>query len=163
MKKEMDRRRSSKEDQSQTSMANLVDKRASRVSMNEKHALKHGNSGISQTTLSKGVQQNATSPTKINRPTSMISIPKISISPTRRQRIPSWIEIEDEYNMKNWKNVIDDEKKASNRPGFQVYSVQGHANPLRSIKDINDSDLEIENVIRQDKPSRKKQKEKSNK
>jgi hypothetical protein len=153
MRKEMGRRKKPEKDPSRTSMANLVDKRASRAEINEKPALKQVNIGISQTTISKGVQQNSTSPARINRPMSKIETGKIATSPTRRQRIASWIDIEDECDLKNWKNVIEDEKKATNKPGFQVYSVQGPAGPLLSIKDINVADLEIENVIRQDKPS----------
>jgi hypothetical protein len=226
-------------------MANMVDKRGSRASINEKHAKKDKKAGMSQTTLSKGLQPNSTSPnrkrgvaskieieptspnrkrsvgSKIeNEPTSpnrkrgvasKIEIEptspnrknrhgskieneptspnrkrgvasKIEIeptspnrknrhgskietettSPTKRNKITSSIDIEDHGYMKNWKDVINDEKKATNLPGFQVYSVQAHQN-LRSIKDINVADLEMENVISQDKPSRKKLKEKSRK
>jgi hypothetical protein len=192
MRKNVERRRDSDKEQSRTSMANLVEKRGSRASINEKQAKKDKSAGMSQTTLSKGIQPNPTSPTRKRGVASKIEIEptsptrkrgvaskieieptsptrkrgvasKIEIeptSPTRRNKIASHIDIEDECNMKNWKNVINDEKKATNQPGFQVYSVQGTAE-LRSIKDINVADLEIENVISQDKSSRQKFKEKS--
>jgi hypothetical protein len=175
MRKNVERRGDSEKEQSRTSMANLVDKRGSRASINEKHAKKDKSAGMSQTTLCKGIQPNSTSPTRKRGVASKIEIEptsptrkrgvasKIDIEPTspaRRCKIASYIDIEDECYMKNWKNVINDEKKATNQPGFQVYSVQGPTE-LRSIKDINVADLEMENVISQDKSSRQKFKEKS--